>query len=108
MTEPGPLLQLRAAHSVRGESRQTFASAPGTTGAGASRRPLQQLNGTITPNGLHFERDHSDIPDVNPAAHRLLIHGLVKRPLIFSLKAVARYPLKTRVAFIECGGNIGA
>src|ERR1700720_4661001 len=35
---------------------RTFMSAPGTTGTGSSRTPLQFLNGTITPNGLHFER----------------------------------------------------
>ena len=85
-----------------------FASAPGTTGTGASRTPLQQLNGTITPNGLHFERHHSGIPDIDPDAHRLLIHGLVKRPLVFTLDALARYPTETRIAFIECGGNSGA
>ena len=87
---------------------RTFASAPGTTGTGASRTPLQRLNGTITPNGLHFERHHSGIPDIDPDAHRLLIHGLVKRPLIFTLEALARYPMETRIAFIECGGNAGA
>lgn len=87
---------------------RTFASAPGTTGTGASRTPLRYLNGTITPNGLHFERSHSGIPDIDPDAHRLLIHGLVKRPLIFTMEALARYPMETRIAFIECGGNSGA
>ena len=66
---------------------------------------IQRLNGTITPNGLHFERHHSGIPDIDPDAHRLLIHGLVKRPLDFTLEALARYPMETRIAFIECGGN---
>jgi sulfane dehydrogenase subunit SoxC len=54
-----------------------FASAPGTTGTGASRTPHHLLDGMITPNGLHFERHHSGIPDINPETHRLLIHGLV-------------------------------
>jgi len=87
---------------------RTFASAPGTTGTGSSRTPLHRLNGTITPNGLHFERHHSGIPEIDPDAHRLLIHGLVKRPLVFTMEALARYPLETRIAFIECGGNGGA
>jgi sulfane dehydrogenase subunit SoxC len=52
---------------------RVFASAPGTTGTGASRTPLHLLDGTITPNGLHFERHHSGIPDIDPEAHRLLI-----------------------------------
>ena len=85
-----------------------WASAPGTTGTGASRTPLHLLDGTITPNGLHFERHHSGIPDIDPEAHRLLIHGLVKRPLVFTLEALARYPMVSRISFIECGGNSGA
>src|SRR6516162_9105592 len=82
-------------------------TAPGTTGTGASRTPHHLLDGTITPNGLHFERHHSGIPDIDPDAHRLLIHGLVKRPLVFTLEALARYPMVSHVAFIECGGNSG-
>src|ERR1044072_2751023 len=82
-----------------------FASAPGTTGTGASRTPLHQLDGMITPNGLHFERSHSGIPDIDPEAHKLLIHGLVKRPLIFTLEALARYPMEPRITVLECGGN---
>jgi len=82
-----------------------FASAPGTTGTGTSRTPHHMLDGTITPNGLHFERHHNGIPDIDPEAHRLLIHGLVKRPLIFTLDALMRYPMESRIAFIECAGN---
>ena len=58
---------------------RTFASLPGTAGTGASRTPHHLLDGMITPNGVHFERSHSGIPDINPDAHQLLIHGLVKR-----------------------------
>lgn len=83
-------------------------SAPGTTGTGASRTPLHRLDGMITPNGLHFERHHSGIPEIDPAKHRLLIHGLVKRPLVFTLEALDRYPMESRIAFTECGGNSGA
>ena len=87
---------------------RVFATAPGTTGTGASRTPHHLLNGTITPSGLHFERHHSGIPDIDPDRHRLLIHGLVKRPLVFTLEALARYPMQSRIAFVECGGNSGA
>jgi sulfane dehydrogenase subunit SoxC len=78
------------------------ANAPG---AGAVLAPLHRLHGTITPNGLHFERSHSGIPDIDPSAHRFLIHGLVKRPLIFTLEALARYPTESRITFVECSGN---
>jgi sulfane dehydrogenase subunit SoxC len=81
------------------------ANPPNAPGTGAARTPLHRLNGTITPNGLHFERSHSGIPDVDPDAHRLLIHGLVKRPLVFTLETLSRYPMESRIAFIECGGN---
>jgi sulfane dehydrogenase subunit SoxC len=84
---------------------RTFASAPGTTGTGAARTPLHLLDGMITPNGLHFERSHSGIPDIDPDAHRLLIHGLVRRPLVFTLEALARYPMESRITFLECAGN---
>src|SRR6202020_1328221 len=88
-----------------GKVARVSASAPGTTGTGTSRTPLHLLDGTITPNGLHFERHHNGVPDINPEAHRLLIHGLVKRPLIFTLDAMMRYPMESRIAFIECAGN---
>jgi sulfane dehydrogenase subunit SoxC len=63
------------------------------------------LDGIITPSGLHFERSHSGIPDIDPDQHRLVIHGLVKRPLVFTLDALHRYPMQSRIAFIECAGN---
>jgi sulfane dehydrogenase subunit SoxC len=86
---------------------RTWASAPGTTGTGSSRTPHQQLNGMITPSGLHYERSHAGIPDINPDTHRILIHGLVKQPLVFTLDDLSRYPLTSRIAFLECAGNSG-
>jgi sulfane dehydrogenase subunit SoxC len=78
---------------------------PATQGVGATRTPLHLLEGIITPSGLHFERSHSGIPDIDPDKHRLVIHGLVKRPLVFTLEALHRYPMHSRIAFIECAGN---
>jgi sulfane dehydrogenase subunit SoxC len=78
---------------------------PATQGVGAARTPLQLLDGIITPSGLHFERSHSGIPDIDPDQHRLVIHGLVRRPLVFTMEALSRYPMQSRIAFIECGGN---
>ncbi|HEX2479031.1 MAG TPA: sulfite dehydrogenase [Geminicoccaceae bacterium] len=78
-----------------------------TPGAGASRTPLQALEGTITPSGLHFERHHNGVPDIDPAQHRLLIHGLVKKPLVFTMETLERYPMTSRVYFVECAGNSG-
>src|SRR5271165_333073 len=109
MREPGsPFVGYGQPSRFEAKVVRVFASAPGTTGTGASRTPHHLLDGTITPNGLHFERHHSGIPDIDPERHRLLIHGLVKRPLVFTLEALARYPMVSRIAFIECGGNSGA
>ena len=56
---------------------------------------------------LHFERHHNGIPQVDPMRHRLLVHGLVERPMIFSLDELKRFPAVSRLAFIECAGNTG-
>src|SRR6266446_5318009 len=85
--------------------RTLIRSQPGTTGSGASRTPLEMLEGTITPSGLHFERHHSGVPDIDPEQHRLLVHGMVKRPLIFTMDALMRYPMRSRIHFMECSGN---
>lgn len=78
---------------------------PDTPGNGVSWSPLHELQGTITPNGLHYERHHNGVPDIDPAQHQLLIDGLVKTPLLFSVDALKRYPMQSRICFIECGGN---
>jgi sulfane dehydrogenase subunit SoxC len=78
---------------------------PNAPGTGATRTPHQFLNGIITPNGLHFERSHSGVPAIDPGAHRLVIHGLVRRPLVFTLDALSRYPMTSRITFLECAGN---
>ena len=70
-----------------------------------ARTPHHLLDGTITPNGLHFVVARTGFPDIDPAKHRLVIHGLVKQPLVFDLEALARYPMVTRIHFVECGGN---
>ena len=73
--------------------------------AGASSTPLEQLNGTLTPNSLHFERHHSGIPDIDPGQHRLEIFGNVKRPLSFGYQDLSRFPLLSKILFLECSGN---
>ena len=87
--------------------QRTIANPPGRPGTGVSRTPLQRLEGTITPAGLHFERHHNGVPDIDPARHELLIHGMVKRPLAFSLDVLLRYPMETHIRFVECSGNSG-
>ncbi|MBI1808313.1 MAG: sulfite dehydrogenase [Gemmatimonadetes bacterium] len=72
---------------------------------GFSLTPLQDLTGTITPADLHFERHHAGVPRIDPARHTLMLHGLVERPLVFSVDDIKRFPQVTRIHFIECSGN---
>jgi sulfane dehydrogenase subunit SoxC len=74
----------------------------------ATRTPLQELKGTITPNGLFFERHHAGVPMIDPREHRLMIHGLVERPLVFTMEELLRMPSISRVHFLECSGNSAA
>lgn len=69
--------------------------------------PLQNLFGIITPSGLHFERHHAGVPDVDPHQHRLMIHGLVANARIYTMDDIVRFPSVSRVHFIECGANGG-
>ena len=77
-------------------------------GNGVSWTPLQDLEGTITPNGLHFERHHNGVPEIDPKQHQLLIHGLVNKSLLFEVEDLLRYPMTSLLCFIECGGNSNA
>jgi len=79
-----------------------------TPGTGATHTPLQDLEGIITPSSLHFERHHAGVPDIDPARHEILLHGLVERPLIFTMKDLRRFPSVSRIHFIECSGNSAA
>ncbi|HEX3709359.1 MAG TPA: sulfite dehydrogenase [Pseudolabrys sp.] len=69
--------------------------------------PLQDLNGIITPNGLFFERYHAGRASVDPKQHRLMIHGMVERPLILTMQDIERFPSVSRIHFIECPANGG-
>ncbi|MBP6020651.1 MAG: sulfite dehydrogenase [Burkholderiaceae bacterium] len=70
-----------------------------------SKTPLDKLVGVITPSDLHYERSHSGVPDLDPAKHRLMIHGLAKKPLVLTVDELKAMPSISRIAFIECSGN---
>lgn len=69
--------------------------------------PLAEMHGIITPSGLHFERHHGGVPEVDPADYRLMIHGMVERPLIFTLDDLKRMPSVSKIHFLECPANGG-
>jgi sulfane dehydrogenase subunit SoxC len=104
--EPGsPIPPYQLPSRFEKDAVRTVSNPTGQPGASAARTPHHLLNGATTPNGLHFVIVYGGVPDIDPDKHRLVIHGLVKRPLVFTLDALARYPMVTRVTFVECGGN---
>ena len=79
-----------------------------TPETGSSFTPLHDSVGTVTPSSLHYERHHAGIPTIDPARHRLVVHGLVDRPLSLSMAEIRRLPSLTRILALECGGNSGS
>src|SRR6476660_5291395 len=69
--------------------------------------PLQDQFGIITPSSLFYVATHrgSYVPEINPTEHRLMIHGMVDRPLVFTMDDLKRLPYVTRIHFVECLGN---
>lgn len=76
-----------------------------TREASISFCPLQDLHGIITPNGLFFERHHAGTPKIDPDVHLLVIHGMVNKPLKFTVNDLMRFPSISRIYFLECAGN---
>src|SRR6516165_4041694 len=62
----------------------------------AAFTPLQSGYGIITPSGLNYERHHGGIPNIDPARHRLVLHGLVDRPIKYSLADLKSFPTVSR------------
>jgi sulfane dehydrogenase subunit SoxC len=89
-----------------GVRRQSWSNAP--LEQASSMTPLGDLHGSVTPNGLFYERHHSGVPDIAPEQHRLVIHGAVRRPLALTLEDLLRFPSVSRVHFLECTGNTGS
>ena len=60
--------------------------------------PLQDSVGIITPSSLFYTATHRGafVPDINPSEHRLMIHGMVDRPLTFTLDELKRLPYVSR------------
>jgi sulfane dehydrogenase subunit SoxC len=79
-----------------------------TPEAGSSFTPLAESHGILTPSSLHYERHHAGIPDIDPARHRLVIQGMVERPLLLTVDDIKRLPSVSRILVMECGGNSGS
>jgi hypothetical protein len=57
-----------------------------------SKTPLNKLVGSVTPTDLHYERSHAGVPDLDPAKHRLLIHGMVRKSLVLTVDDLKAIP----------------
>lgn len=69
--------------------------------------PIHALEGTITPQGCAFERHHSGAIEMTKGDYRLMINGLVEKPLVFTFEDLMRFPRRTITAFCECAANGG-
>jgi len=87
--------------------RYTKLLASGNFRASIAVTPIQESMGIITPNGLFFSRSHGGVAHIDPNEHRLMITGLVEKPLVLTMKELKRYPSVTRTHFIECPANGG-
>src|SRR6266446_659307 len=72
---------------------------------GGNFTPLYETLGILTPSALHFVVQRCGLPDIDPGRHRLLIHGMVDRPVILTVEEIRRLPSISRILFIECSGN---
>ena len=72
---------------------------------GGNFTPLDETLGIITPSALHYEVCRGGVPDIDRHKHRLMIHGMVDRPLILTIDEIRRLPSTSRIFFIECAGN---
>lgn len=89
------------------ETTERAMRASKTPEASSSRTPLADTYGTLTPSALHFERHHSGVPQIDPAQHELMIHGMVERPLMLTMEELRGLPSESRICFLECSGNSG-
>jgi len=100
----GPMLPYGERSRFEEPVRMKSAAAK-TDEMGGNQTPLADLFGIITPSALHFEVHRGGVPDIDPRKHRLLVHGLVDRPLILTIDEIKRLPATSRILFLECQGN---
>jgi sulfane dehydrogenase subunit SoxC len=94
-------------YGERSRFEQTVREKPpgGLDEFGGNFTPLDETLGIITPSALHFVVQRGSLPDIDPRKHRLLIHGLVDRPVVLTIEEIRRLPSTSRILFIECAGN---
>src|SRR5213592_4768044 len=66
---------------------------------------IRKIDGPFTPKDQFFTTQHYGHPEVDPAAFRLKISGLVDRPVSLSLDDLRQMRATDLVAGFECSGN---
>jgi sulfite oxidase len=62
--------------------------------------------GGVTATDAFYVRDHGTVPEIDPAAWRLRVHGAVARELILSLETLREaLPEQEVTATLQCAGN---
>jgi DMSO/TMAO reductase YedYZ molybdopterin-dependent catalytic subunit len=67
--------------------------------------PVEGFVDEITPVEHFFVRSHTYIPEVKEPDWKLVIDGLVERPLTLTLADLKRFPRGELVGVLECAGN---
>ena len=100
MQTPGAPASAYGERAPAGKAVVRWSPAP----TSASRRwPI--CTARSTPNALFYEVHYGGIPAIDPAEHRLLVHGLVEQPTLFTMDDLKRFPPVSVVHFLECSGN---
>src|SRR3954462_11258511 len=70
--------------------------------------PLEALRHAVTPLGMHYVLVHFDVPDIDEAAHDLVVDGLVGRPLTLTMAELRARPAVPLPVGMECAGSARA
>jgi DMSO/TMAO reductase YedYZ molybdopterin-dependent catalytic subunit len=85
---------------IMAEQRRVVTAAPEN-----SETPLENLRSWVTPTPWFFVRNHFNVPSAEPATWKLRVHGLVERPMDWTLDDLASLPERTVFCTMECAGN---
>ena len=68
---------------------------------------VRHIDGPITPADKFFTTQHHGHPEIDVAAYRLRVSGLVDKPLSLSMDDLRKMPSRDLVFGFECSGNRG-
>ena len=94
---------------AQGETLVPFTDLPATvnTVPAADRRiiDIRKIDGVFTPRDQFFTTQHYGHPDVDAAAFRLKVSGLVNKPIELSLDELKKMKSTDLIFGFECSGN---